>query len=412
VTEELRDTLAGESVRTIAANLRRLAVICFVVAAGTAVWSLFAKQRYSATAVTMVPATSTGSLASLASSFLPEGLSGLGGIAADLLPGAAGGAAMDVDVVERVINSRAVLERVVLQYDLMRRYRVRTMEDALKKFRKRLIVNTSSQIGFIEITAQGETREEAASIVRDIIDFTNDELSMMVTSRARRARIEAEGLLDVAIDSLESAQFRLMEFRSETGLLFPEEQGQSMVDLLGSVETDLVLARAELSAASATLAPGNPAYREAASMVAVLEQEMSDRMTGGDSLSIFPPYDSLPGMVMQYDGLYMEVEMRRMVVLLLRQELESLRLEEARESPTLEVVDPPTPTKLRSYPKRALMVIKNAAVCFLLGALWLVVLTYFRRIMRNPSTGGYWREVGAQARSQVPSFLLKRRKQE
>jgi capsule polysaccharide export protein KpsE/RkpR len=285
------------------------------------------------------------------------------------------------------------------------------MADALKKYMKRVTVSTSSQIGFIEISAQGETREEAASMVRDIIAYTNEELSRMVTSRARRARIEAEGLLVVAIDSLQTAQERLMVFRAESGLLFPEEQGQSMIQLLGSVEADLVAARAQLSAASATLAPGSPAYREAASLVSILEQEMSTRLGQGDSLSVFPAYDSLPGMVMEYDALFMEVEMRRMVVLLLRQQLESLRIEEARDSPTLEVVDPATPPKLRSYPKRALMVLKNSAMVFALGALWLVVLTYFRRIMRNPSTGGYWREVGAQARSQVPSFLLKRRQQ-
>lgn len=399
---QMLEGLAGETIKTIAANARRMAFFCLAVAVLTAAWSLFAKPRYSATAVVIVPAsTQSEGLASLAGNLLPEGLGALSGLASSLggqigMPGG-----FDIDVVQRVISSRPVMERIILKYDLVRRYRAPTMQDALRKLMKRTRV-TLTQQGFIEITAQGETREEAAEIARDIVEFANDELSTLVTSRARRARIEAENLLVVALDSLQTAQVRLRDFRDETGLLFPEEQGNSMVTILGTIESEMIVARSELSGAAASLSPGSPAYREAAARVSLLERAMQARLTGSDSLTVLPAYDSLPDLVMRFDGLYMEVEMRRMVVLMLRQQLESLRLEEARDSPTLEMIEPPVPAKLRTTPKRAILVIKMTLAAFVLGCLWMMVLTYFRRLMRDPVSGRFWREVWESARTQMP----------
>lgn len=402
MSSRILEGLAGDTIRAIAANARRMMLFCLAVAVFTAVWSLFAKPRYSATAVVIVPATAqTEGLASLAGGLLPEGLGALGSLASGLggqigMPGG-----FDIDVVQRVVSSRPVMERIILEYDLLRRYRAPTMHDALKKLMKRTRV-TLTQQGFLEITAQGETREEAAGMARDIVEFANEELSTLVTSRARRARIEAENLLVVALDSLDSAQTRLRDFRDETGLLFPEEQGNSMVAILGTIESEMIVARSELSGAAASLSAGSPAYREAAARVSLLERALEARLTGSDSLTVLPAYDSLPDLVMRFDGLYMEVEMRRMVVLMLRQQLESLRLEEARDSPTLEIIEPPVPAKLRTTPKRALLVVKMTFAAFALGCLWMMVVTYFRRLMLDPVSGRFWREVWESVRAQMP----------
>jgi tyrosine-protein kinase Etk/Wzc len=397
--------LLGESLRAIASSLRRILVFCFFVAVASSAWSMLARPRFTAQAVAIVPGSSaTGGLAQLAGNLLPGGLSGLGEMAAGLAGGAGEmlglPSGVDIYVVQKVLSSQPVLERVILKYDLMSRYRAPTMADALKKFMKRVTVTLSTD-GFLIITAQGETREEAAAMVGDIIDFANEELSQMVTSRARRARIETEQSLALASDSLAAVQDQMRDFRDSTGLIYPEEQGAAMMAALGTIETELVSAQARLSGVSATLSSGSAAYREIAASVGLLERTMASRLGRGDSLSIFPGYAELPAMIRQYETLFLEVEMRTGVVLMLRQQLEMLRIQEARDSPTLEVVEPPTVPKLRSFPKRSVMVIKVTGVSFVLACLWLTVLTYFRRVMRNPEQGRFWREVFEIASAQL-----------
>jgi capsule polysaccharide export protein KpsE/RkpR len=404
--------LLGESLRAIVSSLRRMVILCFFVAVVTSVWSLFAKPRYTAMAVTIVPgAAAAGSLSSLAGGLLSGGgMSGLGEMAAGLAGGSSEmlglPSGVDLDVVQMVMSSDVVLQQVILKYDLMSRYRSPTMADALKKFKKRVTVTLSTS-GFLIVTAQGETREEAAAIVNDIIEYSNVQLSQMVTSRARRARIQAEESLTLATDSLDAAQDQMRAFRDSTGLLFPEEQGASMMSALGTIEADMVTAQSELSGAAATLSSGSPTYREIAARVALLETAMAARLGQGDSLSFFPGYSELPGMLREYESLFLEVEMRTGVVLMLRQQLEMLRIQEARDSPTIEVLEPPTVPKLRSFPRRSILVLKVSVIAFVLSCLWITLLTYFRRVMRHPEQGRYWREIRSIVAGQIRFFRRK-----
>lgn len=395
--------LAGEALMTIARNVRRIAVFCLLVAVATSVYTLVVKPRFTATATAFVPGSVSAGIGSLAG-MLPEamGSGGLGSLLSSL-PGEMGiPAGEDLHVVETVLASRGVRERLIIRYDLMRRWRARTMDDALKLLARRMSVTLTAD-GLFVITAQGETREEAASMARDIIEFANADLSTMVTSRARRARMEAEALLGVAADSLESAQGRMEEFRARTGLILPEEQGQAMFQALSQVEAELMLARSELSGATATLSPYSPTARELSATVASLEAALQGWTGYGDSTGAgaFPSMGELPADMREYEGLYLEVEMRRMVVLMLRQQLESLRIEEARDSPTIEVLEPPVAPKQRTFPKRVLMVGGFTVLAFIAACMWMTVVAYLRRVGRDPVAGTFWRGFLGEVRTQL-----------
>ncbi|HRY60660.1 MAG TPA: hypothetical protein P5266_00570, partial [Candidatus Fermentibacter sp.] len=302
--------LAGEALLLIARSVRKLAVFCFMVAVCTAVYTLVVKPRFEATAIASVPgASSSGGLSAL-TGLIPGALGGSLGDLASSLPMEIGTpSGTDITVVEAVLSSRQVMERIVIDYDLMRRWHCRSMDDTLKKLSKRVSATLTTD-GLFVVTASGETREEAASMASDIITFADEELAVMVTSRARRARMEAEHLLAAARDSLEAAQGRLEAFRAATGLILPEEQGAAMIQALGQVEAELLLARSELSGAAATLSPGSPAARELAARVGSLESDLALRLGAGDSLSVFPAMDSLPAGMRRYGNLYLDVEMK------------------------------------------------------------------------------------------------------
>ncbi len=395
--------LAGEALLLIARSVRKLAVFCFMVAVCTAVYTLVVKPRFEATAIASVPgASSSGGLSAL-TGLIPGALGGSLGDLASSLPMEIGTpSGTDITVVEAVLSSRQVMERIVISYDLMRRWHCRSMDDTLKKLSKRVSATLTTD-GLFVVTASGETREEAASMASDIITFADEELAVMVTSRARRARMEAEHLLAAARDSLEAAQGRLEAFRAATGLILPEEQGAAMIQALGQVEAELLLARSELSGAAATLSPGSPAARELAARVGSLESDLALRLGAGDSLSVFPAMDSLPAGMRRYGNLYLDVEMKTTLVLMLTQQLETLRIEEARESPTLEIVQPPVAPKQRVFPKRTLMVLEFTAIAFILGCLWLTVVAYLRRLSRDPAKAEFWRQFSGAVLEQIPA---------
>jgi len=190
----------GETLLGVVANLRKIIAFCFVIAIVSTLWMFSRTQRWEASAIAMVPgvqSTSISGLSGIGAAGLPEGL---GDIADQFarIQGTPGG--VDITVAQQVLSSRKVMERLILRYDLITRFRAVSMERAREKLKQRVSIFLSPE-GFFVISAQGRTREEAASMVMDIIRFANEELSTLVTSRARRSRIEAEKSLAAALES-------------------------------------------------------------------------------------------------------------------------------------------------------------------------------------------------------------------
>jgi len=399
----LEGGFAGRWILLIASSLRKLVVFALVVAVGSSVWALTRTQRWEAAAVTMVPGSQSsvmsqlGGLGEIAGSFLSGSQSALSGLGSMGLGAPAG---MDVTLVQQVLSSRSVLERVILKYDLVSRFHSPSMDVAMQDIGK-LVSVTLSPEGFLIVEAQGESREEAVAMVNDIVTFANDELSTIVTSRARRSRILAEESVRSASDSLDAALARQESFRLETGLIFPEEQGAGVVNLLGTLETDLAVAESQLAGVSGTMSASSHLYGELSQTVAYLRGALERRMTAGDSLSLFPGIDDLPGMLREYESIETDVEVKRLVYLMLRQQVETLRLQEAQESPTLEVLIPATPSALRAYPKRGMMVVKNTLIALVIALLWLAVVAYSRELLEREETGPFWRNVLSVSRTQL-----------
>ncbi|MCK4504796.1 MAG: hypothetical protein KAW14_04210 [Candidatus Aegiribacteria sp.] len=403
IQNNMENTFAGNWIRSITCNLRRIIILCFIVAVASSVWALTREKRWSASAIAMVPGGEANSFSQIAGlGAIAGGLDGLGSV---LSAGSPGG--MDINLVQQILSSRIVLERVMLKYDFFEYFKSPNMDLALERMRKWISVGLTPE-GLIVVSAEGRSREEAAAMVNDIIAFANDELSVIITSRARRSRILAEESVETAEESLLVAQNRMERFREETGLIFPEEQGSKTVGLIGALETELLLAEAELSGVSGTMSYSSSAYSEIARKVAFLRNTLNTRMTSGDSLSLFPGLDSIPSMLKEYENISINLETRRLIYLMLRQELESLRLEEVKESPTLEVLVPAVPMALRSYPKRSMLVITNTFIALILSLLWLTVVTYAKQLLESESTGSFWRGVLKTAGKQL--FLIRDKK--
>ena len=404
--KSIENSFAGNWIRSVVSNIRRIAVLCFVVALISSVWALTRKQLWTASAVAVVP----GGQQSAA------GLAGIGGLAGDLLSdqlagtgsimSMGSGAALDMNLVYQVLTSRTVFERVIFKHNLLPDFKAPTMDDALLKFGKSASVFLTPE-GFFVVSMETDSRDNAAALVNDLIEFANQELSTIVTSRARRSRLVAEELLVASEESLLIAQNKIEQFREETGLLFPERQGIQSMELLGSLETQLLFAEAELAGVSGTMSSSSAAYSEIARRVESLRSSMMDR-AAGDSLSYLPGLDSMPSMLKEYENLSINLETRRAIYLMLRQELESLKLEEAKDSPTIEVLVPAVPTALRSYPQRGKMVIRYTIIAFFLSLFWMAVITYAKQLLDDESTGPFWRNIVKTAGSEL--FLVRKRK--
>lgn len=387
----------------IAGNARRIAMVCFAVAVASSVYTLTRTPRWGAWAAVIVPGSTATSLSSTAGALgLGDAVGTMGVLGSGMFSGMGG---VDLTLAVQILGSRRISERIILEYDLINRYRTVSMERALTKFSQRSSVDVSPD-GVIFVTAQGESRTEATAMVNDMIRFANDELNSLVTSRSRRGRLETERALSLAEDSLEAARASMQEFRVRTGLVFPDQQAAGMVDAMAEIQGQLITAGALLEGISGTLSPRSALYAQARAQYDYLENALLSGPEGAGAMGIFPSMDSIPNYLREYETLLIELETRIEIYLLLRSELETLKIEESKDSPTLEIIVPPVPEYLRAYPKRAVTVITHTLLAAFLCILWLCFITWFQGVLAGPDTGPFIRETTAVFREQ---FRLRRK---
>jgi capsule polysaccharide export protein KpsE/RkpR len=381
---------------------RKIVFVCLIVALATAVYSLLVEERYTSYALIMVPSARTESMSALAGGL--AGAAAMGNLGVDLT-GLLGStpSSPDLDLAYQIMTSRYVFEQLIELNNLMPLLKVQDMDRAVEK----MVGRTSIQIteeGFFTLALSGWTAEGTARLARQLIDLSNSRLDVLITSMTRRARIEAESSLVFAEDSLHAAMAELEAFRDSTGVILPEAQAAQAVTVLAEVEKLLIEAQSELAGVTVSLAPGSPSALSLSRRIAYLEHSLGTRLEEGDSLSALPGLGETPELLRRYEELFMEVETRRAIYILLRQEYEQLILDEARESPMLEILVHPVPAIERSYPKRKNMVIKNTFTAFLVSLGWMLVLTYFRRLSRDRRKSALIGEVWRELRRQLLPF--------
>ena len=209
------------------------------------------------------------------------------------------------------------------------------------------------------------------------VEELNRTLAEVSTSSARRERIFLEGRLQAVSQDLEAAEKEFSQFASKNTAIDIKEQGKAMVDAAATLQGQLIAARSELEGLRQLYADSNVRVRSAQARVAELEDQLKkvggkdestslEKATQGDSL--YPSIRKLPLLGVTYADLYRKTKVQEAVFETLTQEYELAKVQEAKEIPTVKVLDPPNVPEKKSFPPRTLITLLGAALAFSCGA--------------------------------------------
>ncbi len=368
-------------------------------------------KRYEATARIMPPENGGGSAAMLAAlaGRAAGGLGSLGGLAGSLL-GGHNTSALFVDLLRSGTVSGHLIDRYNLQQAYGKRYRV----DAAKYLAHHTTIVDDKKSGVITITVEDADPYRARDLAAAYLDELNHIVTSTSTSSARQERLFIERRLAAVQTDLEQAQLELSNFSSTHATLDIKEQTHAMVDSAAKLQGMLIAGQSELGSLEQIYGDGNVRVRAAQARVASLQRELS-RMSGTDAPlpssttqavakdELYPPLRQLPRLAVPYANLYRRVRIQETVYELLTQEYEAARIEEAKDTPVVNVIDAPGVPEKKSFPPRlivALLLTLATAIAAVAHALlrqrWQqmkqddprkrLLLTITHRIYPNPAT--------------------------
>jgi len=340
--------------------------------------------------------------------------------------GALGSLATDVLGVKRsgalfvgVLGSRTVEDRLIDRFQLKQIYRTSLYEDARRRLEAKTSIAEDRKSGIITIKVTDTDPKRAAALAEAYVEELDRLVSQLSTSSAHRERVFLEDRMKSVKQDLDGAAERLGEFSSKNTTLDIQTQGRAMLDAAAQLQGQMIAAQAQLQGLRQIYTNNNVRVREGEARIAELERQL-EKLGGVPSPArntsavyddpLYPSIKQLPLLGITYADLYRRTKIEEAVYETLTQLHELAKVQEVKETPSVKVLDAPTPPERKSYPPRTLIVVLGTAMSLAIGAVWTLASAFWTA--SDPSSPGkrFLLEVAGDVRnhlgalSEKPSF--------
>jgi capsule polysaccharide export protein KpsE/RkpR len=369
--------------------------------------ALLMPNRYTSTTRLMPPDQGSGTgmmgmLAALAGKGGGNPVAALGG---ELL-----GLKTTGDLFVGILQSRSLQDDVISKIDLRKVYGDKLWEDARKDLASRVVTSTDRKSGIITIEVSDRSPQRAQQIGREYVSMLNQVVTSLNTSSAHRERVFLEERLNSVQQDLESAERDFSQFASKNTTIDIQAQGKAMIEAGAALAGELVAAQTELEGLRQIYTSNNVRVRSIQARVDELRRQLEklggdaggDPAAGQDAGALYPPIRKLPLLGVTYADLYRRTKVQEAVFETLTQEYELAKVQEAKETPSVKVLDPADFPERKSSPSPFLIVVGGTLLAAALGGAMVVGKKRWQEV--NPEDPGkiFASEVLSTVRTQLP----------
>src|SRR5580700_11331731 len=342
---------------------------------------LLLPKGYEATAKLMPPETGSGNGAALMAALATRGAGMLGGLAGELM-GVKGNGPVFVEILE----SRTVADRLIDEFQLSREYHTTKIEYTRKQLEAHTKISEDRKSGVITITVTSRDPGRAAEMAQAYVGELDRLVSQLSTSSARRERIFLEERLVAVKSDLDDAATQFSEFASKNTAIDIPAQGKAMVEAAAVLQGQLIAAEAEASGLEKIYTVNNVRVRALRARIGELREQLQ-KLGGSNSQvevrndnSLYPSIRKLPLLGVTYADLFRRTKIEETVYELLTQQFELAKVQEAKEIPTVKILDSAVTPTVKSSPHRVLLTWCGTALALCGAVAWILLRKRWREI--------------------------------
>jgi len=372
---------------TVIVRWRKLILVNFVVVCVLAsIVSLLLPKWYKAKATLLPPVDQTSSAFGLASllSELPVGELGVSGIRSPF------------DLFKAILESRSVAEEIVKNYDLIERYHAKNMEEATRTLWNRSNIEITIE-GTIDIEVEARDPELAANLANDYVKELDNLNQKVNTSQAKNTRLFVERRREEAVVELKEAEENLRDFQREHKAISLPEQVEAAILTLADIRAKQVELEVEKGVLENMMGSAHPEIIRLQLQIEELQKQI-DQFILGDSKGVRPsdvggseaenyqvPLTEVPAIGLELARLTRELKIQEAIFEMLTQQYEQAKIQEAKDTPTVQVLDWAVSPEKRSRPKRKIIVLVAGFLSLFASTMYIFSREYLEKLHR---TGG------------------------
>jgi uncharacterized protein involved in exopolysaccharide biosynthesis len=266
------------------------------------------------------------------------------------------------------LRSRTVYDRIIDRFGLMKVYDAKYREDARRDLDEALTAK-SGKDGMIVVSVEDRDPKRAADMANAFVEeMIGVSRGLALTEAAQRRLFFEEQMKDVKL-ALARAEEGIKGFQEKTGALKIDDQAKVVIQGIGSLRAQIAAREVQYKVAQSFATPQNPDLQKIEEELRGLKAELNKlEQRGGNSYDPLMPTGRMPSVGMEYLRKLRDVKYNETLYALLAKQYEMAKLDEARDSAVVQVVDRAVQPERKVKPKRALIVALSVFTGFLFSA--------------------------------------------
>ncbi|WP_426087953.1 MULTISPECIES: GumC family protein [Janthinobacterium] len=338
--------------------------------------SLLMPNIYTGTASVLPPQQSqSGSSAILGQ------LGALGGMS-----GSALGLKNPSDLYIGMLNSRTVADSIIERFKLQSVYDTKTLTDT------RLTLSSSSTIGsgkegIIVIDVKDKDPKRAAALANGYVEELQRLTQTLAITEASRRRLFFEKQLLQSKQLLVDAEVSLKVMQEKSGLIQLNGQAEALIKSSADLRAQIASKEVALSAMQTFATGSNPEYMRARQELVGLREQLKKMESGLNQGSgdLLVGSGRIPEAGLEYVRRVRDVKYAETIFELMSKQFEIAKLDEAKDSSIIQVLDVAIVPDKKSKPNRGVIVVSTILFVGILTMFWILASEFLRKMKENPA---------------------------
>ena len=352
---------------TLAKHKKLIIGAPLIVAIVVAIYSFFIPPIYTAD-VQMLPPQQQSS----ASAMLSQ-LGALGGMAG------AAGIKNPNDTYVAMLKSRTIQDSMIKRFKLQAVYKTKTPEKTRTALNGATKVTVGKE-GIIGISVDDESPQRAAILANGYVDALQQMTQIFAVTEASHRRLFYEKQLLQAKHNLGDAEIALKQLQEKTGIIHLDSQAQLGIGTAANIKGQIAMKEVELGAMRTFATGNNPDLVRTQQTISGLQAQLAKIETGTVSSS------KVPETGLEYIRKTRDFKYAETIYEMLAKQFEMAKIDEAKESSVIQVLDKAMPPEQKSKPKRSMMVLIAALATGFLTILYAFIKEALQNAKKDTET--------------------------
>ena len=370
----------------IVARRKLIGGLCLAAMAGTFIVSLLLPKIFESTAA-VLPQTESKEMGGLATLLAATGA---GGMAQNLGMNLPGLPTSPTDIFVSILKSRVMADDVIAKFSLMERYRKKTMVETREKLADRVRITVTKE-KVVKVAVE-DTDPQVAADMANFYVSNLDRLNRTVNvSKAGQNRAFIERRLAETQETMAKAEEALRDFQMKNKAVAVEAQSKVMIEAAAMIQAQITAQEVQSQVMATYLSTDNPDLARIRSSIEELKKQLALMESGKNGKGMLPGQErlhpamiSVPELALQYARLFRQVKVQETLFTLLTSQYEQAKIAEARDTPTVQVLDTGIPADKKSRPRILLNTAVAGVLAFMIALFIAFFLNYRDRV--RPST--------------------------